>query len=110
MDSAAIFALLVAFAYIILYIRGRLYKREGFEDKKEKQEGYRNCATVLDTGLEQDKPYMTNQDQYGDFEQDVVYQNEGGRDTTQEAINMAKRRFPFDWSQLPPSSSLFQAQ
>lgn len=110
MDSTAIFALLVAFAYIILYIRGRLYKREGFEEKKEKQEGYRNCATVLDTGLEQDKPYMTNQDQYGDFEQDVVYQNEGGRDTTQEAINMAKRRFPFDWSQLPPSSSLFQAQ
>ena len=110
MDSAAIFALLVAFAYIILYIRGRLYKGEGFEDKKEKTEGYRNCATVLDTGLEQDKPYMTNQDQYGDFEQDVVYQNEGGRDTTQEAINMAKRRFPFDWSQLPPSSSLFQAQ
>jgi hypothetical protein len=110
MDSAAIFALLVAFAYIILYIRGRLYKGEGFEDKKEKQEGYRNCATVLDTSLEQDKPYMTNQDQYGDFEQDVVYQNEGGRDTTQEAINMAKRRFPFDWSQLPPSSSLFQAQ
>lgn len=23
---------------------------------------------------------------------------------------MARRRFPFDWSQLPPSSSLFQAQ
>ena len=110
MDIAAIFALIVAFAYIILYIRGRLYKSEGFTDKKEKTEGYKNCATVLDTGLEQDKPYMTNQDQYGDFEQDVVYQNEGGRDTTQEAINMAKRRFPFDWSQLPPSSSLFQAQ
>jgi len=110
MDSAAIFALLVAVAYIILYIRGRLYKGEGFEDTKEKKEEFRNCATVLDTSLEQDKPYMTNQDQYGDFEQDVVYQNEGGRDTTQEAINMAKRRFPFDWSQLPPSSSLFQAQ
>jgi hypothetical protein len=109
MDSAVIFALLVAFAYIILYIRGRLYKREGFEEEKKK-EAFKNCATVLDTSLEQDKPYMTNQDQYGDFEQDVVYQNEGGRNTTQEAINMAKRRFPFDWSQLPPSSSLFQAQ
>ena len=115
MDSAVIFALLVAFAYIILYIRGRLYKREGFQMKEEEKtkEGFesgRNCRTVLNTGLEQDKPYMTNQDKYGDFEQDVVYQNEGGRDTTQEAINQAKRRFPFDWSQLPPSSSLFQAQ
>ncbi len=115
MESTVIFALLVAFAYIILYIRGRLYKREGFmtEVEEEQEEGFqsgRNCRTVLNTGLEQDKPYMTNQDQYGDFEQDVVYQNEGGRDTTQEAINQAKRRFPFDWSQLPPSSSLFQAQ
>lgn len=114
MDSAVIFALLVAFAYIILYIRGRLYKGEGFQMKEEEtSEGFesgRNCRTVLNTGLEQDKPYMTNQDKYGDFEQDFVYQNEGGRDTTQEAIQQAKRRFPFDWSQLPPSSSLFQAQ
>lgn len=110
MDSTAIFALLVAFAYIILYIRRRLYKGEGFQEKTQKQDGFKNCSTVLNTGLEQDKPYMTNQDQYGDFEQDFVYQNEGGRDTTQEAMNMAKRRFPFDWSQLPPSSSLFQAQ
>jgi hypothetical protein len=53
---------------------------------------------------------VTNEDKYGDFEQDFVFQNEGGYDPTKEAINMARRRFPFDWSQLPPSSSLFQAQ
>ena len=100
MDVLAILAILVAFAYIILYLRGSVYKREGFEG---------SCKTVLDTSY-QSKPYMTNEHQYGDFEQDFVYQNEGGFDTTREAIDAARRRFPFDWSGLPPSSALFQAQ
>ena len=100
MDGIVILAIVVAFAYVILYLRGRYYNREGFE----------SCATVLDTSLEQDRPYMTNQDKYGDFEADFIYQNEGGYDPTRNAINAARRRFPFDWSQLPPSSSLFQAQ
>lgn len=25
-------------------------------------------------------------------------------------MNAARRKFPFDWSQLPPNSQLFQAQ
>jgi hypothetical protein len=100
MDMLAILAILVAFAYIILYLRGSSYKREGFEG---------SCKTVLDTSY-QSKPYMTNEHQYGDFEQDFVYQNEGGFDTTREAIDAARRRFPFDWAGLPPSSALFQAQ
>ena len=104
MDLLLLFSVLVAIAYILLYLGGRYYLREGF------QNGSRNCQTVLDTSLTGTKPYVTNEDKYGDFEQDVVYQNEGGFDPTQEAINMARRKFPFDWAQLPPSSSLFQAQ
>jgi hypothetical protein len=103
MEGIKIIAIVVAIAYVILYLGGRYYLREGFQPE-------RNCRTVLDTSLEQDKPYMTNQDKYGDFEQDVVFENEGGFDPSLEAINQARRRFPFDWSQLPPSSSLFQAQ
>lgn len=103
MDFAVLVAIFVALGYIVLYLKGRYYLRETFQSD-------RNCRTVLDTGLELNKPYVTYQDKYGDFEADFVYQNEGGRDPTQEAINMARRRFPFDWSQLPPSSSLFQAQ
>jgi hypothetical protein len=101
MEASFILGLIVAIGYIIFYLRSRLYRTESFRD--------RNCRTVLDTSY-QTKPYVTNEDKYGDFEQDVVFQNEGGYDPTREAINMARRRFPFDWSQLPPSSSLFQAQ
>lgn len=104
MDMLVLVALLVALGYLILYLRSRMYLSDGFQDSG------RNCRTVLDTSLDDIKPYVTNQDKYGDFEQDVVYMNEGGRDTTKEAINLAKRKFPFDWSQLPPSSSLFQQQ
>lgn len=103
MEGIKIIAIVVAIAYVILYLGGRYYLQEGFQSD-------RNCRTVLDTSLEQDKPYMTNQDKYGDFEQDFVFENEGGYDPSLEAINQARRRFPFDWSQLPPSSSLFQAQ
>jgi hypothetical protein len=102
MEVGAMLGLIVAIAYIIFYLRGRYYNREGF------QEG-RNCRTVLDTSYET-KPYVTKEDKYGDFEQDFIFQNEGGFNPTNDAINMARRRFPFDWSQLPPSSSLFQAQ
>jgi len=104
MDLLVLFSVLIAIAYILLYLGGRYYLREGYEDKG------RNCQTVLDTSLDGSKPYVTTEDKYGDFEQDFVYQNEGGFDPTHDAINMAKRKFPFDWSQLPPSSSLFQAQ
>lgn len=103
MDSMVLLAIVVLVSYLILYFGGRYYLRESFEDQGQ------GCRTVLDTSFET-KPYMTNEDKYGDFEQDFVYQNEGGFDPTKEAINQARRRFPFDWSQLPPSSSLFQAQ
>jgi len=101
MEIAALLAIVVVLGYIVFYLKGRYYNRDGFQD--------RNCRTVLDTS-NQTKPYVTNEDKYGDFEQDFIFQNEGGYDPTKEAINMARRRFPFDWSQLPPSSSLFQAQ
>jgi hypothetical protein len=93
----------IALAYLLFYVGGRTYTKENFED------GGRNCRTVLDTSYKT-KPYVTTEDKWGDFEQDVIFQNEGGYDPTKEAINAARRRFPFDWSQLPPSSSLFQAQ
>jgi len=99
MELMIFVAVLVAVAYVVFYLKGRNYNREAFESK-----------TVLDTSNDQYKPYVTTQDKMGDFEADFVYQNEGGYDPTKEAINAAKRRFPFDWSQLPPSSSLFQAQ
>jgi len=108
MDSITIVAIVIAIAYIGLYLHGRHVLREGYTSHKEEEE--RNCQTVLDTSLASSKPYMTNEDKYGDFEGDFIYQNEGGPDPARDAMNNARRRFPFDWAQLPPSSSLFQAQ
>jgi hypothetical protein len=102
MEPLTIFALVIAFAYVVLYIRGRVYQREQFEDRPAKY-------TVLDTSYKA-APYVTTETSQGDFEQDFVYKQEGGFDPTREAIDAAKRKFPFDWAQLPPSSSLFQAQ
>ena len=95
-------ATVVAVGYLAFYIY-TLYKK----DNKETFEG---CRTVLDTSNSAQKPYVTTETSRGDFEQDFIYNNEGGRDSAREAILMAKRKFPFDWSQLPPDSSLFQAQ
>jgi type I site-specific restriction endonuclease len=106
MGPLALLALLAAVAYLILVFRTKHTAKEAFEDDTPT----RNCRTVLDTSLSQEKPYMTNQDKYGDFEQDFVFQNEGGFDPTKQAIDAARRRIPFEWSQLPPSSSLFQQQ
>jgi hypothetical protein len=105
MESIALLALVVAFAYILLYLRSRYYLREGFN--KDDSE---SCYTVLDTSKDGNKPYVTNEDKYGDYEQDIVYKNEGGFDPTRNAIDMARRKFPFDWAQLPPSSGHFQEQ
>jgi hypothetical protein len=85
---------------------------------------------VYDDGVVQ-KPYMTNEDLYGDYEdptyvlggsgsgsaelggsyeQDFIFMQEGGQNPSRDAINAARRRFPYDWSSLPPSSSQFQMQ
>ena len=110
MESVTLLAIVVAILYICLYLRGRYYLNKEKEIVLEKYENKKNCYTVLDTSTSGSLPYMTTEDKQGDFEGDFIYQNEGGPDPTRDAMNNARRRFPFDWSQLPPSSSLFQAQ
>jgi hypothetical protein len=135
MSAVNILLAVVVIGYLLFYLYSRKYRLEMFisnnmtdaekklqlekdklmieNNKLNQQLDYKNRPRpnyVVDTSLDGERAYMTNQNQYGDFEQDFVYQNEGGFDPTQEAINAARRKFPFEWSQLPPSSSLFQAQ
>lgn len=106
-------AILVALGYIAFYLVTIMSKQK---EKESEKEGYKSCnddnscPTVLDTSMYATKPYVTTETSRGDFEQDFIYKNEGGQDTTRDAIDLARRKFPFDWSQLPPDSSLFQAQ
>jgi len=104
MEPLVLVALLVALGYIVFYLRN-MYIHEGYSECSGA-----DCKTVLDTSTNAQAPYVTTETSQGDFEQDFIYQNEGGRDTEREAIDLARRKFPFDWSQLPPDSSLFQAQ
>jgi len=107
MSIVVYLAIFVALGYVVLYFKDIIpVYTEGFKSCEDDN----SCPTVLDTSMSQTKPYVTTETSRGDFEQDFVYQNEGGKDTAREAIDMAKRKFPFDWSQLPPDSSLFQAQ
>ena len=107
MSIVVYLAIFVALGYVVLYFKDIVPRSiDGFKSCKDDN----SCPTVLDTSMSQTKPYVTTETSRGDFEQDFVYKNEGGTDTAREAIDMAKRKFPFDWSQLPPDSSLFQAQ
>ena len=60
------------------------------------------------------RPYVTNEMDMGDFEGDFdrTMSNtfEGGLQATKDIQNLAIRQFPFDWSNAPPSSRIFQEQ
>jgi hypothetical protein len=44
-----------------------------------------------------------------DYDQDIVYTNEGDRQLAKAQLNELTRAYPFEWSQLPPSATSFQA-
>jgi hypothetical protein len=57
------------------------------------------------------KPYTTIPIMdVGDYDQDVVYQNEGDRQWSKAEINKMTAAYPFAWPQLPPSATTFQAK
>ena len=60
------------------------------------------------------RPYVTNEMDMGDFEGDfdrtMTNTFEGGIEATKDIQNLAIRQFPFDWSNAPPSSRIFQEQ
>jgi hypothetical protein len=45
----------------------------------------------------------------GDFEENMVYQNEADREISTGLRNRLMSQYPMDWSGLPPSSTQFQA-
>jgi hypothetical protein len=110
MDSIIIVALLVIVVYIFLYVSQTMPRKEAFESEIGTGSSYPVHIDGAGSGDAYEKPYMRETNADGMFEEDFVYQNEGGPNPSKDAINAAKRRFPFDWANLPPSSSLFQAQ
>lgn len=143
MDILLALVIIVVVASVYLYISGKMYLRETFTEE-EATKGYKEAPEGLEKatlkGFQQkikkptnevvigeageviaydeatgfQKPYMTNEHLYGDyegdFEQDFIFTQEGGPNPSLDAINAARRRFPFDWANLPPSANQFQMQ
>lgn len=66
-------------------------------------------SLVLDSGRIE-RPYLTNPiNSLDDYEYNLVFQNEGSRELSQETKNALTSAYPFDWSGLPPSAAEFQA-
>ena len=134
MDLIIATILVVCVMALYFYISGRMYLSESYMTQEEAVAGSEkkdsNSVIIGEAGEvltydegNMEKPYMTNESQRGDYEdptynistgnsyeQDFIFTQEGGGNPTRDAINAARRRFPYDWAQLPPSASQFQEQ
>jgi len=119
--------LICAIAFIVLYIRGNYYLREGFtkddtnydkmnidEQAKATRMAQMHAPGIYNTtgirsDLVGDTPFATYPIQsVDDYEYSMIFQNEGSRVAGKRAISDAMSRYPMDWSAQPPSSQLFQ--
>lgn len=73
---------------------------------------------VMDWSSNYARPYVTSEMDQPDFEGNfeggmdttILNKYEGGIGATKDAMNVALRQYPFDWSQAPPASKVFQEQ
>lgn len=114
MDPFLIFFVLVIGAYFLLYISGRYYLRESFEEEAQKPESLKRevkpCnGTIVEFEEPADKPYVQRPIQdVDDYEYNLVFQNEGDREMSKALLNKLTAQYPLDWSGLPPSAMRFQ--
>ena len=121
MDYATTILTVCAIAFVVLYIGGRYYLREGFEDldpnsdkAKFKRMAELHAPSIYNTtaireDIAQDPPYATKPIMsLDDYEYSMVFQNEGNREAGEFEISQAMTRYPLDWCARPPSDQLFQ--
>ena len=110
-----------AIAFVVLYIRGRYYLREGFEDETSDRAKFKRMAelhapsvyntTAIREDIPRDPPYATSPIMsLDDYEYSMVFQNEGNREAGKFEISQAMTRYPLDWCARPPSDQLFQTK
>jgi hypothetical protein len=95
------FVVLGLVAYHFTYSNLKTNSPQGFKDK-----------VVLDTSKDTTMfPYTTEPiNKIDQYELEAVFDNEGDRELKQQQINQMTRRFPLDWTNLPPNSSKFQSE
>lgn len=133
--NGTIFFGILIFAYVFFFLTSKQYlRRESFAPASSSDisakytYGTKKSASASNTsssdkqldmygklgepvfGGDYSKPYSTSQIQsVDDYDQDVIYSNEGDRQLSKAEINEMTRSYPFEWSQLPPSATSFQA-
>ena len=90
-----------------------LQTKENFSGKCG-QEPSKDRELILNGAMGLQRPYVTSETHMGDFEGDfdrtMIGKFEGGMQATKDAYNLALRQYPFDWTNAPPSSKIFQEQ
>lgn len=108
MNVAVIIIGLVVLAYAVIYVRGRYYLNDGFQNEPEEKKAPRKPKVYVDD--ESYAPYTTAPVMnLGDFEENIVYQNENDRELSGALRDKLMSQYPMDWSGMPPSSAQFQA-
>ena len=114
MDLILLIVLLALIGYLVIYLGGRYYLREGFEQQSKTCKGqppvYDSTAVLAE--LAPEPPYAETPiyklEDYDTTEYGVVFANEGSRVAGKREISDAMVRYPMDWTQRPPSDQLFQ--
>ena len=103
MDVGFIFICIILFSYIVLYVSGKFYLREGYDC----QAAPKKNKLIMEPQIV--PQYLTRQvSNLDDYEYNLIFQNEGDREVSKGLINKLKSQYPMDWSVQPPSSSFFQ--
>ena len=119
--NGIIFFGILVFAYVFFFLTSKQYlRKEQFSSEsgsgRPSMDKYGNLTpppgneiVVGPTG-DFGRPYSMKQIlSVDDYDQDIVYTNEGDRQLSKAQLNDLTRAYPFEWSQLPPSATSFQA-
>jgi len=112
MELILLIILLALVGYLVIYIGGRYYLREGFKSNTCKGQPPIYDTTAVLAELAPDTPYATTPiyklEDYDTTEYGVIFQNEGSRVAGKREISDAMVQYPMAWAQRPPSDQLFQ--
>jgi len=106
MDQVIVIIVAIAvLVYVIFYIQALYYRSKDAEvrcEPRRKPKVYMNDETY--------SPYTTAPVlNLGDFEENMIYQNENDRELSSALRDKLMSQYPMDWSGMPPSSAQFQA-
>ena len=118
---------LIILGYVILYLSGRNYLRDGFQSGAgansptvgqlyptpmpilQNNSTHTGSGRVLMEHTSMDPTAKNSIQKMDDYEYNLIYQNESDKELSKEMRDKLMSQRPLEWAGLPPSSSQFQA-